>query len=85
MESKNRNSTETEKVLRKQFVKQQIKEREDHMKDLRAKDREIEKLKKKLDEVRIIKKRISFNCIALSLPFGWYIFRLFEHLKCSFS
>ena len=53
MESKNRNTTETEKMLRKQFVKQQIKDREDHKRELRAKDKELEKLKAELDGVSV--------------------------------
>ena len=51
MESKNRNTTETEKMLRKQFVKQQIKDREDHKRELRAKDKELERLRAELDGV----------------------------------
>lgn len=50
MESKSRDSTEAEKILRKQFVKQQIKERENHMKELRAKDKQIEALKKEVEK-----------------------------------
>ena len=53
MESKSRDSTEAEKMLRKQFVKQQIKEREEHTKELRAKDKQIDRLKKELETVRV--------------------------------
>lgn len=53
MESQNRNTTETEKMLRKQFVKQQIKDREEHKRELRAKDRELERLKAELDGVSV--------------------------------